>query len=138
MPGFQGTWATWFEGVTKFQSQQGNEGYHQYVSEYLRERCFERPMDAGRMLCEFRNWQKKNGLRKPAFTMQITATETIALIEGVECRQWSGVTAEGIECHVFVHRIAVNRDSDTAAFDRELLEKMPPASAPVDVKLVLP
>ena len=136
-PGFQMRWCEWFEGVDKFQSVGGNEGYHKYLTEYLRERCLGKPMDSGCMLCAFRNWQKQNGFRKPALTMQMTATETIALIGGVECRQWMGVTPDGIKCHVFVHRIAVHRDEDTQAFERELLEKMPPASPPVDLRHVL-
>jgi hypothetical protein len=61
--------------------------------------------------------------------MQITieATEMVTQFENVPCRLWKGTTAEGVDCLVFVHRIAVHKDSDSSAFDRELEEHLPPA-----------
>jgi hypothetical protein len=58
----------------------------------------------------------------------IEATEMVTKFDGVECRLWKGTTADGVECLVFVHRIAVHKDHDSSAFDRELEEKMPPGA----------
>ena len=69
---------------------------------------------------------------------QIEATGDIAIIDGVECRRWRGVTEGGVECEVFVHRIAVHNDDDSSEFDRELSEKLPPAAPAVDLRFLLP
>lgn len=60
--------------------------------------------------------------------MQITieSTEKLTTIEGVPCRLWKGTTAAGIECHVFVHRIAVHNAADSQQFDKQLKEQLPP------------
>lgn len=58
--------------------------------------------------------------------IQITSTENITLMDAVPVRVWNGVTAEGVACLVFVHRIAVARTEDATAFDRELQEQLPP------------
>lgn len=60
--------------------------------------------------------------------IQIEATKFITEIGGVPVHLWNGVTKDGIECKVFVHRIAVNREADTERFDKELAEQMPPGS----------
>lgn len=70
--------------------------------------------------------------------IQITATPDIAKIDGFECRRWKGVTAGGVECEVFVHRIAVSKDEDCSQFDNELAEQLPPASPAVDLRFLLP
>lgn len=56
----------------------------------------------------------------------ITATEKITTIDGVPVRLWQGVTERGTPCEVFVHRIAVHRNSNSDDFDRELRELQPP------------
>jgi hypothetical protein len=49
-------------------------------------------------------------------------TDRIAIVDGVKCRFWEGVTESGTRCVVFVHRIAVHCDDDLSEFDRELVE----------------
>ena len=56
----------------------------------------------------------------------IESTEFLTDINGVPVRYWKGITEDGIECKVFVHRIAVHKSEDSARFDAELLEKEPP------------
>lgn len=60
--------------------------------------------------------------------MKITmeATDKITDLDGVKVRVWEGTTERGVKCHVFVHRIAVATDDDTAQFEQELQEAMPP------------
>lgn len=58
--------------------------------------------------------------------LQIESTDQITHMDGVPVRVWQGTTANGVPCLVFVHRIAVHRDQDTADFDRELAEQLPP------------
>ncbi len=70
--------------------------------------------------------------------VQIESTADIAIIDGVHCRRWKGVTAEGTECEVFVHRIAVHKDNDSSQFQRELFEQLPPPNTPVDLRFLLP
>jgi len=52
--------------------------------------------------------------------IQIISTSNTTEIDGVPVRHWKGVTASGIECDVFIHRIAVHNQADSAQFDREL------------------
>jgi hypothetical protein len=40
----------------------------------------------------------------------------------VPARLWTGVTEQGVPVYVFVTRIAVRQDHDTAQFERELTE----------------
>lgn len=56
----------------------------------------------------------------------IEATDQITRVDGVEARMWEGVTDRGTRCKVFVHRIAVHESEDSAEFDRELREQLPP------------
>jgi hypothetical protein len=56
----------------------------------------------------------------------IESTDMVTLVGNVPARLWRGRTERGVECLVFVHRIAVRRDADTAEFDRELHEQLPP------------
>lgn len=46
----------------------------------------------------------------------IESTDKIALIDGVPCRFWDGVSESGARCVVFVHRIAVHCDDDPTEF----------------------
>ena len=58
--------------------------------------------------------------------INITATEKLTELDGVPVRLWEGVTAGGVPCEVFVHRIACKLDQDHTEFDRELKEQLPP------------
>jgi hypothetical protein len=71
-------------------------------------------------------------------SMQITIESTglTTHIEGVPVRLWEGVTEAGVRCKVFVHRVAVHNDEDSAQFERELDEKLPPGVV-VDLRSVL-
>ncbi|MCA9270510.1 MAG: hypothetical protein KDA41_18640 [Planctomycetales bacterium] len=64
--------------------------------------------------------------------IQIESTDQVTEINGVPVRLWQGTTEDGVDCHVFVHRIAVAKQDDCSAFERELTEKLPP---PVHVPL---
>ena len=68
--------------------------------------------------------------------IQIESTEIITSLDGFECRLWKGVTADGIECKVFVHRIAVDQSFDLTQFDRDLAEQLPPANFCLPFNLV--
>lgn len=69
--------------------------------------------------------------------IQIEATDKITDFEGVPVRLWKGVTAGGVECHVFIHRIAVANDQDTSQFEQELAEQLPPAAPAVPLWMIL-
>ncbi len=61
--------------------------------------------------------------------IQITSTDKITELDGVPVRVWEGVTASGIACKVFVHRIALRDDApaaEDARFAAELKEQLPP------------
>ena len=57
----------------------------------------------------------------------ITSTKTLTTIDGVPVRVWKGTTQGGINCYVFVHRLAVRPDQDSGEFDCELFQQLPPA-----------
>ncbi len=57
--------------------------------------------------------------------IQIMPTDNLAEIDNVPVRLWDGITEAGIQCKVFVHRIAVHMDCDSSQFDKELIEKLP-------------
>ncbi len=57
----------------------------------------------------------------------IESTDIVTKIDGVECRLWEGMTADGTPCKVFVHRVAVHKDQDATQFERELKEQLQPA-----------
>ena len=65
------------------------------------------------------------------FEIQIVPTDKITIIAGAKCRVWKGVTADGIECHVFVHRIAVRETEDTDAFEGHLSRMPVPHEVPL-------
>ena len=58
--------------------------------------------------------------------IKITSTEKITLVGNVSVRVWEGVSESGVKCFVFVHRIAVREEADTAQFDKDLAEQLPP------------
>lgn len=63
--------------------------------------------------------------------IQMEPSGPVVKLDGVECRVWNGVTEAGVQCFVFVHRIAVRDGVDAEAFSREspLDEKPPPSVA---------
>lgn len=61
--------------------------------------------------------------------MRITIENTDQIIKlatntggEIPARVWKGVTDSGIECQVLVTRIAVHKEADNSAFERELTE----------------
>ena len=76
--------------------------------------------------------------RRQTMKIEIEATDKTTESFGVETRMWKGKTENGIECFLFVHRIAVANDKDTSEFEAELAEKMPPAMPPIDLRFLLP
>jgi hypothetical protein len=58
--------------------------------------------------------------------IQITSTDQLTTIDGVPVRLWEGVTADGVRCKVFVHRLAVHNNDDVSQFAAELNEQLPP------------
>lgn len=68
--------------------------------------------------------------------IQIKATEHLTTIDGVPCRLWEGVTAGGVACKVFVHRVAVHKDHDSTQFEKELAEQLPPGRH-IDLRHIL-
>ena len=59
----------------------------------------------------------------------IESTDDLTPLNDVPVRRWKGVSSGGIECHVFVHRVAVLRTDDNSQFEAELKEQSPPAVA---------
>lgn len=68
--------------------------------------------------------------------LTIESTDHLTYLGGVPVRVWKGRTEGGVECLVFVHRLAVDRAADTAEFDRELREQLPPPVV-IDVRHIL-
>lgn len=54
--------------------------------------------------------------------MRILIEPTVELVDldGVRTRHWTGVTDDGVRCHVFVHSIAVAPSEDATKFIAEL------------------
>ncbi len=63
----------------------------------------------------------------------LSPTTKIVTVNGVPCRVWEGISNTGIECHAFMCRVMVDKDSDTSEFEKELKEQMPPS---VDVSAI--
>ncbi len=59
--------------------------------------------------------------------ISIEKTEQLLFLDGVQVRVWRGRTETGIECLVFVHRLAVAVEADSSEFARELDELPAPA-----------
>ncbi|MCA8984497.1 MAG: hypothetical protein KDA76_12090 [Planctomycetaceae bacterium] len=59
--------------------------------------------------------------------IQIESTNEITTLDGVPCRVWRGTTESGIDCFVFVHRLAVHSEK-AYEFDCELREMAPPST----------
>ncbi len=54
--------------------------------------------------------------------LQIEPSEMIVDLNGVQVRVWNGISEQGVQVFVFVHRLAVRNDDDLAAFERELID----------------
>ena len=59
--------------------------------------------------------------------IQMHSTTKIVELNGVPARIWEGVTEGGVECHVYVTRVAVHKDDDASEFKKELQEHAPPS-----------
>lgn len=59
-------------------------------------------------------------------TITIKPTGNFVNCNGTHCRVWEGRTDQGVPCLVYVPRIRVSHDVDSAAFDRELIATLPP------------
>lgn len=59
--------------------------------------------------------------------LTIEATDQLTHLDGVPCRVWKAKTAAGVDCFVFVHRIAALKSADTTEFDCALKEQLPPS-----------
>ena len=57
----------------------------------------------------------------------ITSTNLITTINGQRVRVWRGVTAGGVDCDVFVARLAANGEDDVTEFEAELKETLQPS-----------
>lgn len=66
----------------------------------------------------------------------IESTNKLTHFDGVPVRVWMGTTESGVQCHVFVHRIAVREDQNAEQFERELKEQLP-AGQVFDLRHVL-
>ena len=69
--------------------------------------------------------------------IEITATDKVVDVGGVQCRLWEGVSDGGARCKVFVHRVAVHELQDQAAFQRELREMPAPQFSVFSLRDVL-
>lgn len=61
-------------------------------------------------------------------TLENTSKVVILRINGVEvpARIWQGETAEGVQCHAYITRIAVAEGLNAAEFERDLEEQAKP------------
>lgn len=64
--------------------------------------------------------------------IEIASTGEVTRLDGVPVRVWVGRTKGGVDCLVFVHRLAVRRNEDQGEFERELQDMGPP----MDVRVV--
>lgn len=60
-------------------------------------------------------------------TITVHSTSKIVELNGVPARVWEGETSTGIPVHVFITRVAVDRDEDSSAFERELQQQRVPS-----------
>lgn len=64
-------------------------------------------------------------------TITIEATDKIVEVNGVPARIWMGKTDQGVDCHLFVTRVAVSEDYPPevhAAFREALRETRKPST----------
>lgn len=58
--------------------------------------------------------------------IQMHSTTKIVELNGVPARIWKGVTEGGVECHVYVTRVSVDKENDVSEFEKELQEHSAP------------
>ena len=69
--------------------------------------------------------------------MKVTLESTEKIVEltlhgqTLPARVWEGETANGIRCHAYITRIAVDPALDASEFERDLHEQHRPASAEI-------
>jgi hypothetical protein len=56
----------------------------------------------------------------------IESTDLVTTLDGVRVRVWKGITARGVACTVFVHRLSVREGHDATEFEHELAEQASP------------
>lgn len=61
-------------------------------------------------------------------TTKIVLVKPGAFTQGVECRVWEGVTAQGVKVQCLIPRIAANIGQDLSRFEKELKEHEPPSA----------
>ena len=61
-------------------------------------------------------------------TLESTTKIVTLQVHGVDvpARVWEGTTEEGVACHAYITRIAVNKHDDASQFERELQEQRAP------------
>ena len=73
--------------------------------------------------------------------MKVTleSTSKLVTLNGVPARIWEGKTENGIPCHAYVTRIAVDKGFDSSEFDRELQEHKAPSPEieTIPVKMII-
>jgi hypothetical protein len=57
----------------------------------------------------------------------IESTNQLTHINGQLTRVWRGVTENGVKCFVFVATVGVDQGENSAQFERELVQTVPPA-----------
>lgn len=58
--------------------------------------------------------------------VQLESTTRIIDVNGVPCRVWQGKTDGGVPMHAYIALVGVDRDVDSAEFERDLKEHAPP------------
>lgn len=66
-----------------------------------------------------------------------TPTADIVPVEGVPCRVWNGVLADGTKAVLFVRRVGVKAGPWCDVFQRELMDVLPPANLEADLVMRL-
>ena len=70
--------------------------------------------------------------------VHLESTTKIVEVNGVPARLWEGHTANGIAVHALITRIAVNKENDTAEFERDLQQcKAPSPEFSIPLRLIL-
>jgi hypothetical protein len=67
--------------------------------------------------------------------MEVQLESTVKIVQltidgqTVPARIWEGETANGVKCHAYITRIAVANEDESAEFERDLKEHVPPSPA---------
>lgn len=54
--------------------------------------------------------------------ISITPTNTIEMVNGVRCREWIGISDQGVPCNLYVAMVKVKGGENQESFERELNE----------------